>query len=117
MMDRLTRAGERARHELATLYRLLRHPRTPWSVRAVATIAVGYVLSPVQLIPSFIPIIGQLDDVCVLFLGSRTIRLLVDPALLAECAHGEAPPRSLSLLVGAAVIGAVIAVALGVHIM
>jgi len=96
---------------------LLRHPDTPWSVRAVATVAVGYVLSPIQLIPSFIPVIGQLDDVCVLFVGSRIIRLLVDPTLLAECADSDVAPPSLELLAGMAVIGAVIVAALGVHIM
>jgi uncharacterized membrane protein YkvA (DUF1232 family) len=117
MRDRLARASERGRRELATLYRLLRHPDTPWSVRAVATAAVGYVLSPIQLIPSFIPIIGQLDDVCVLFAATRIIRLLVHPALLAECAESDAVPPPLEILAGIAVIGAVIVAALGVHMM
>ncbi len=117
MRERLARASERGRRELATLYRLLRHPDTPWSVRAVATVAVGYVLSPIQLIPSFIPVIGQLDDVCVVFAGSRIIRMLVDPALLAECADCDAPPPSLQLLAGVALVGAVIVVALQFHLM
>ncbi len=117
MRERVARATERGRRELATLYRLLRHPDTPWSVRAVATVAVGYVLSPIQLIPSFIPIIGQLDDVCVVFAGSRIIRMLVDPALLAECANSDAPPPPLRLIAGVAVIGALIAVVLRVHMM
>jgi uncharacterized membrane protein YkvA (DUF1232 family) len=117
MRKRLAQASERGRRELATLYRLLRHPDTPWSVRVVATVAVGYVLSPIQLIPSFIPIIGQVDDVCVVFAGSRIIRMLVDPALLAECADSDAPPPSFQLLAGVAVIGALIALVLRVHMM
>jgi uncharacterized membrane protein YkvA (DUF1232 family) len=115
MMAQMARASERGQQELITLYRLLRDPRTPWTVRAVATVAVGYVVSPIQLIPSFIPVIGQLDDVCVLFVGSRIIRALVDPSLLSECAQGDAPHPSIKLLAGVALIGAVI-VALGVHI-
>jgi uncharacterized membrane protein YkvA (DUF1232 family) len=96
------------------MYRLLKHPETPWTLRAVATIAVGYVVSPVQLIPSFIPVIGQLDDVCVLFVASRVIRALAHPALLAQCVGEDTPPRTLTVLAGAAVVGALI-VALCVH--
>ena len=64
---------------------ILRHPDVPWSAKCVAACALGYILSPVQLIPSFIPVIGQLDDVTVLFLGAKVVRVLVPCALLAEC--------------------------------
>ena len=64
---------------------ILRHPDVPWSAKCVAACALGYILSPVQLIPSFIPVIGQLDDLTVLFLGARFVRGLVPCALLAEC--------------------------------
>lgn len=99
-------ASERGQRELVTLYRLLKHPQTPWHVRVVAAAAVGYVASPVQLIPSFIPVIGQLDDVCVVFAGSRLMRALVQPSLLAECADGALPGLPISLMAGAAVVGA-----------
>ena len=64
---------------------LLKHPDVPWSAKCVAACALGYILSPIQLIPSFIPVIGQLDDVTVLFLGAKVVRVLVPGALLAEC--------------------------------
>ena len=64
---------------------LLKHPRTPWSSRVVAGCAVSYLLSPVQLIPTFVPVIGQLDDLFVLFVGMRLIRRLTPDDLLAEC--------------------------------
>ena len=116
VIARAAQASERARRELAILYRLLKHPETPWTIRAIATVAVGYVVSPVQLIPSFIPVIGQLDDVCVLFVASRAIRMLVDPALLAQCVEADTPPPSLKLLAGVAVAGSLI-VALSARMM
>lgn len=43
--------------------RALVHPQVPWHVKAIATCAVLYIVSPIQLIPNFIPVIGQIDDV------------------------------------------------------
>jgi len=64
---------------------ILKHPDVPWSAKCVAACALGYILSPIQLIPSFIPVIGQLDDLTVLLLGAKVVRVLVPGALLAEC--------------------------------
>jgi uncharacterized membrane protein YkvA (DUF1232 family) len=51
----------------------------------LAACTAGYLLSPVQLIPSFIPLIGFLDDFLILFLGAKLIRKLTPPDVLAEC--------------------------------
>jgi|SRR6516162_4009381 uncharacterized membrane protein YkvA (DUF1232 family) len=64
---------------------ILKHPNVPWSARLVAAGALGYILSPIQLIPSFIPVIGQLDDLAVLLAGAKAVRVLVPSAVLAEC--------------------------------
>ena len=71
---------------------ILRHPNVPWSARLVAACALGYILSPIQLIPSFIPVIGQLDDLAVLLAGAKVVRVLVPAAVLAEC-EGQAVSR------------------------
>jgi uncharacterized membrane protein YkvA (DUF1232 family) len=71
---------------------LLKHPRTPWSSRVVAGCAVSYLLSPVQLIPTFVPVIGQLDDLFVLFVGMKLIRKLTPDELLAECEERAGSP-------------------------
>lgn len=63
----------------------LRHPLVPWRAKLVAGCAVGYLLSPIQLIPTFIPIIGQMDDILVLFLGMKLLRKWTPITLLAEC--------------------------------
>jgi uncharacterized membrane protein YkvA (DUF1232 family) len=67
------------------IYRVLRHPRTPWNARLVAGLAMAYVVSPVQLIPSFIPVIGQLDDVAVILLAVKFVHRWTPSAILAEC--------------------------------
>jgi uncharacterized membrane protein YkvA (DUF1232 family) len=63
----------------------LKHPRAPRSVRFIAGCAVAYIFSPVQLIPTFIPVIGQLDDLLVLFLGMKLVRKWTPAGILAEC--------------------------------
>ena len=68
-----------------TLTLLLKHPRTPWASRVVAGCTVSYLLSPVQLIPTFVPVIGQLDDLFVLFIGMKLIRRLTPGEILTEC--------------------------------
>lgn len=67
------------------LTRLLRCSKVPWSAKAVASCSIAYIFSPIQLIPSFIPVIGQLDDIAVLFLGFKIIRKLTPAVVLREC--------------------------------
>jgi uncharacterized membrane protein YkvA (DUF1232 family) len=69
----------------APLTLLLRHPNVPWHARLVAACAVVYLVSPIQLIPTFIPVIGQLDDLMVLFFGMKLLRRLTPNKILDEC--------------------------------
>lgn len=59
------------RHTLVT-YFAARDPRTPWHVRALALLVAAYALSPIDLIPDFIPILGYLDDLIIVPLGLFT---------------------------------------------
>lgn len=61
-----------------------RDPRTPWPARLMAAIAIGYALSPIDLIPDFIPVIGYLDDLVLIPLFILIARRLIPPDLLAE---------------------------------
>src|SRR5438874_1874552 len=82
------RLGERFRslvRQMRVMTLILKHPGVTWPAKLVAGCTVGYVLSPIQLIPSFIPIIGQLDDLAVLLAGSKLLRVLAPAAVLAEC--------------------------------
>jgi uncharacterized membrane protein YkvA (DUF1232 family) len=64
---------------------VFKHPRTPWYARLVAACSAGYLFSPIQLIPSFIPLIGFLDDFLVLFLGAKLLLRITPPDVVAEC--------------------------------
>jgi len=64
---------------------LIRRSEVPWLAKVVGGCAIGYIFSPVQLIPSFIPLIGQMDDLLVLFLGTRVARKLTPVPVLNEC--------------------------------
>jgi uncharacterized membrane protein YkvA (DUF1232 family) len=65
--------------------RALVHPQVPWHAKAVAGCAVLYVVSPIQIVPNFIPIIGQMDDVLVVALGIKYLRRYVPQRVLDEC--------------------------------
>jgi len=61
-----------------------RDPRTPWYAKALAFAVAGYALSPIDLIPDFIPVLGYLDDAILLPLGILTVIKLIPPEVMAE---------------------------------
>ena len=71
--------------QVCVIYLILKHPRSPRLARVVAGLSVGYVFSPIQLIPSFIPVIGWLDDAAVLYAGMRILKRLTPTAVMTEC--------------------------------
>ena len=77
--------AQRLQKEAYVSYFVFKHPRTRWYTKGVAVCSVAYLFSPVQLIPSFIPVIGFLDDFVVLFVGTKMIERLTPPDLLKEC--------------------------------
>jgi uncharacterized membrane protein YkvA (DUF1232 family) len=66
------------------LFRLLRDPQTPWAAKLAASLCLSYVVSPIQLIPNFIPIIGQMDDVFAIWLAMKAITKCTPKAILAK---------------------------------
>ncbi|GAA0748344.1 DUF1232 domain-containing protein [Ideonella azotifigens] len=77
--------ARRIKRDGVTLWFAGKHPRTPWYAKALGVFVVAYALSPIDLIPDFIPVLGYLDDVLLLpGLIWLTIRLL-PPEVLAEC--------------------------------
>lgn len=63
MFGRLFRLWSVVRNDVRLLWFALRHPEAPWWLAPAALLLVGYVVSPIDLIPDFIPIIGWLDDI------------------------------------------------------
>ena len=68
-----------------TLSIAVRHPLVPWRAKLAAGVGVAYIFSPIQLIPTFIPVIGQLDDLCVLYVAMKAVRKWTPSKLMAEC--------------------------------
>lgn len=73
------------------MLRALVHPGVPWYAKLVCGCAALYVASPIQLIPNFIPIIGQLDDVLVIGLSIKFLKRFIPAAVLEECQHVPPP--------------------------
>jgi uncharacterized membrane protein YkvA (DUF1232 family) len=80
------------------LYLALRHPRTPWYAKVFAALVVGYVFSPIDPIPDFIPGVGLLDEMVVVPIGVLIAAKMIPQDVFEECrekvrevAEGEKP--------------------------
>lgn len=85
MGDKLKRWAKRVKRDGVTLWFAGKHPATPWYAKALGVFVVAYALSPIDLIPDFVPVLGYVDDVLLLpGLIWLTIRLL-PPEVLVDC--------------------------------
>ena len=84
MIERARRWARVVQRDVHALYRAGRDPRVPWYAKALALCVAGYALSPVDLIPDFIPVIGHLDDVILVPLGILLVVKLISPEIMAE---------------------------------
>ena len=66
------------------IYLAARDPRVPWYAKALAFCVAGYALSPIDLIPDFVPILGYLDDMVIVPLGILAVGKLMPSHILAE---------------------------------
>ncbi len=76
--------ARRLRADAHSAWLAARDPRTPWAARAVGLLVTAYALSPIDLIPDFIPILGQLDDMILIPAGIWLFVRLLPPELWAE---------------------------------
>jgi uncharacterized membrane protein YkvA (DUF1232 family) len=92
-MDRSKRTGVFARlrgwakaikTDVVALYLAVRHPGVPWYAKLAAAAVAAYALSPIDLIPDFIPVLGYLDDVILVPLGILLAVRLIPPGLMDE---------------------------------
>lgn len=118
--DRLRQWARRVKRDGVTLWFAGRHPGTPWLAKGLGVFVVAYALSPIDLVPDFIPVLGYVDDVLLLPALIWLAIRLVPPEVLAECraqvdawmsAQG-ARPRSRMGAVLVVVVWIAIAVAL-----
>ena len=71
--------------ETVTLYLACRHPAVPWYAKALALLVAGYALSPIDLIPDFVPVLGYLDDLVIVPLGIMLVMRMIPAEVLVEC--------------------------------
>ena len=85
MLANLKARARRLKAETYALYLVVRDPRTPWFAKLLAGAVVGYALSPIDLIPDFIPVLGYLDDLLLLPLGIWLVIRLVPDEVMRDC--------------------------------
>lgn len=72
------------KRDVHALYLAGLDPRVPWYAKALAIAVAGYALSPIDLIPDFIPVLGLLDDIIIVPLGIMLVVWLIPPQIMAE---------------------------------
>jgi uncharacterized membrane protein YkvA (DUF1232 family) len=83
--------ARRLKHETYALYLAYRDPRTPWYARLFAAAVVAYALSPIDLIPDPIPVLGYLDDLVLVPLGiALALRMIPREVMAHARARAEA---------------------------
>jgi uncharacterized membrane protein YkvA (DUF1232 family) len=97
-MRRLKAWARTLARDVHALYLAGRDPRVPWYTKALAIAVAGYALSPIDLIPDFIPLLGYLDDLILVPAGILLVIRLIPPDIMAEHRKGacqaEHPPLS-----------------------
>ena len=109
LISRLKAWAQRLKRDVVALWFACKDVRTPRLAKAVAIFTVGYALSPIDLIPDFIPILGLVDDAIILPALIWLLLRMIPPGVMADCrasahqwlAAGHAKPVSR---LGAAVI-------------
>jgi uncharacterized membrane protein YkvA (DUF1232 family) len=110
---RLRGALGQIKREAHALWLAARDPRVPWPVKLLALGVAAYALSPIDLIPDAIPVLGYVDDAIVVSLGVLLVARLIPPDILAEHRRAaDAAARPVSRLGAALVIVAWLAAGL-----
>ncbi|HWO41610.1 MAG TPA: YkvA family protein [Candidatus Eisenbacteria bacterium] len=92
-LSRLKTTARRLKGELAALYLAYRDPRVPWYTKFIIVCVVGYALSPIDLIPDPIPVLGYIDDLILLPLGIYLAIRMIPEEILTQCREKAAAAR------------------------
>ncbi len=110
MTSRLRRRARSLRIETHALWLAYRDPRVPWYAKLGAVCVLAYALSPIDLIPDFIPVVGLLDDLLVLPIGVFVVVRLIPREVLAECRVRASDAADAPKAIGWLGAGAIVAV-------
>jgi len=84
MLERARQWAQAIKRDVLALWIAARDSRVPWYAKALAMAVAAYALSPIDLIPDFIPVLGYLDDLVIVPLGILLVVWLIPAALMAE---------------------------------
>lgn len=84
MFARIKSWARNVRTDAHAIYLAARDPRVPWFAKVLAITVAAYALSPIDLIPDFVPVLGYLDDLIIVPLGIRLVVALVPGEVMAE---------------------------------
>ena len=108
MFEQLRTRARHLKSETLALYLAARHPGTPWYAKLLVATVVAYALSPIDLIPDFVPILGYVDDLILIPLGITLAMKLIPPTIMSECRLRAqdimATGRPISRVAGAVII-------------
>lgn len=103
ILARLKQWARRIKQDVHALYLAARDPRTPWLPKILAVTIAAYALSPIDLIPDFIPVLGYLDDLILLPIAIASVIRLIPPAVMEE--HRAAAAARERPISGAGAVG------------
>jgi uncharacterized membrane protein YkvA (DUF1232 family) len=107
MLQKLKDWARALKRDVTALWLAARDPRTPWYAKVLAAIVAAYALSPIDLIPDFIPVIGYLDDLLIVPLGILAVAALVPRPLMAEFRAEAARRDRPTSYAGLAIVGTI----------
>jgi uncharacterized membrane protein YkvA (DUF1232 family) len=100
VLENLKKWSRIIKGDVHAIYLASRDPRVPWHAKAVAIAVAAYALSPIDLIPDFIPVLGYLDDLIIVPLGIALVVRLIPAEVMAEyrarTTAAQIPPVSLA---------------------
>ncbi len=82
---RLKEKAKQLKKDIPAIFLALKKKQTPWYAKTLALLTIGYALSPIDLIPDFIPVLGYLDDVLLLPVMVAATVKLIPKDILAQC--------------------------------
>ena len=85
MFSRIKAWARDLKRDSHAIYLAARDPRVPWYTKALAIAVAAYALSPIDLIPDFIPVVGYIDDLILVPLGIWLVVRLIPDDVMAEC--------------------------------
>jgi uncharacterized membrane protein YkvA (DUF1232 family) len=106
LLGRLRRHARSLKRDTYAVYLACRDRRTPWYAKVFAGVVVAYALSPIDLIPDFIPVVGYLDDLILVPLGIALAVQMIPEPVLVECraTAQTAPEKPTNRKAGAVII-------------